>query len=184
MLGNYHDDETVIPKDLQTIPDSLFTSSQLSCARWLSYSDDSELVLHEWDTGTSSETRTMMQHIDKRNRKDSIHKVAGNGVFSFDRNENVLYFRSPSLYTEPRAITLDYLHNYGKIGSTGMAVSEHGNYVAVWDESTPEVCLINVRSSAHRLLQLGESVAETLCGPVIACFSPDETLLGISYSIK
>jgi len=181
-LGDFGEDQT-IPRDLQTIHGSLFTSSRLSCARWLSYSDDSELVLHEWDTKTSSETQTIMQHIDSRNRDDRIHKVAGNGVFSFDRKENVLYFKPPSLDTEPQALQVDWFHSYNKLESTRMAVSEQGNYVALWDENTLEVCLVDVRNSAFRLLQLGESGAESLSGPLIACFSPDETLLGISYSI-
>jgi len=181
-LRDFWDNQT-IPRDLQTIHGSLFTSSRLFCARWLSYSDDSELVLHEWDTETSSETRTIIQHIDSRNRDVRIHKVAGNGVFSFDRKENVLYFKSPSLDTETQALQIDWFHSYNKLGSTGMAVSEQGNYVALWDETTLEVCLVDFRNSAFRLLQLGESGAESLSGPLIVCFSPDETLLGISYSI-
>ena len=183
-LGNYGDDRyRTIPRDLQTISGSLFTSSRLSCARWLSYSDNSELVLHEWDTRTSSETRTIIQHIDSRNRDDRIHKIAGNGVFSFDRRENVLYFQSPSLYTEPQAFTLDCLHGNGGLGRTVMAVSQRGDYVVVWQVSVLEVCLVDVRNSARRLLQLRESEAEYFCSPFTARFSPDETLLGISYSI-
>jgi len=165
----------------RTIPGSLFISSRLSCASWLSYSGHSELILHDWDARTSSETRTMIQHIDNRNRDDRIQKVASNGVFSFDQKENVLYFLSPRLYTERQALALDCFH---QLGLTGMAVSEHGSYVAVWDETTPEVCLVDVRNSACRLLHLRESEAESLSGHFTVCFSPDETLLGVSsYSI-
>ena len=180
-LGDFGEDHT-IPRDQQTIPGSLFTSSRLSCARWLSYSDDSKLVLHEWDTRTTSETQTVIQHIDNRNKNDRIYKVAGNGVFSFDRKENVLYFKSPGLDAEPQALALDWFHGYNELESTGMAVSEQGNYAAVWDETTLEVCLVDVRNSACRLLQLREPEGESLCGPFIACFSPDETLFGASYS--
>jgi len=126
----------------------------------------------------------MIQQINNRNRDDKIHKVAGNGVFSYDRRENILYFKSPSLYTEPKAFALDWFRSYDELGSTGMAVSEHGNYVAVWQETTLEVCLVDVRNGTCHLLQLRESGAESLYGPVIACFSPDETLLGVSYSIE
>ena len=62
-----------------------------------------------------------------------------------------------------------------------MAVSEHGNYVALWNGITSEVCLVDVCNSASHLLQLRELGVESWLSPFIACFSPDETLLGISY---
>ena len=174
-----------IPRDLH-IPGSLFTSSYLGCARWLSHSElDSELILHEWATRTGTETRYVVEHFDNRNRNNKIHKIAAKGVFSFDQSQNLLYFTSIGLLNRPQVYPLAWIHRYKGSQRTGMAVSQHGNYVAVWVQTLAEIniYLVNVHNNTHRLLKLLGTRAHSLHNPLVVCFSPDETLMGVSYSL-
>jgi len=131
----------------QLIVDSLFVIPGSSLVRWLSISDEEEVMVHEWDTIVDSETQHSM---GRRAHKRVLSKMSTDGVFFFDPETNVLsfkHFSSPTqrqLYSEK----LWHFENAGSLSTPNptfeLAVSVDGSYAALWDPHQPQVWLVNV----------------------------------------
>jgi len=131
----------------QLVADSLFTIPGSSLVRWLSISDEEEMIVHEWDTKVDSETQYSM---GRRAHGRVLLKIATNGVFFFDPETNILsvkHFSSPTqrqLYSEK----LWHFENAGSSSTPNptfeLAVSMDGSFAALWDPHQPQVWLVNV----------------------------------------
>ena len=163
-------------------PNSLFVSSAL--ARWLSVSDESELIIHEWDTRDNSEVQYSIPGVLPNTR--IISKIADNGIFCLDPETTTISFRpisrSPSL-SNTKTWYLE--HSVALLSSNqriGLTVSVNGKFAIAWNRDSFHVWLVDVEADRCYHSKLDKPPSMSFFDGFVVCFSPDEAFLAICYS--
>jgi len=157
------------------IVDSLVTFPNIPYARWLSrpQGPSPEIVVHEWDTQTNSETQISLSV-----SPNAVLRLASNGIFSYDPLTVELTF--VPLLSSPLSMDEESTWNMEIGGLAGsifdVAASPHGDRVAVWNQKLSELYLVDAQARAYRRIPV-HGVSSTSSGCLF--FSPDATLLGL-----
>jgi len=168
-------------KDNYVFAHSLITVADSPLARWLSLSDDGELIAHEWDTRVDSETQYSMGHV----ANDHVcSRMATNGVFIFDPETKVLSFKHSiqrRLYSRKLWYFKDVESSLISVPTFELKVSVDGQYAALWDRRLPRVWLVNVNQKTCH--SIGSSSATSFYSPDYfdLCFSPNGLRIAICH---
>ena len=166
--------------------DSLVAFEEKSTAAWLSFSKGDEIIAHQWNTITASESQWSLGRLSNSR---VISKVASNGVFFLDPQEKTLCFKpfGSSTLSRPysRTVTWD-LPDEEALQSDhfcGLAISVNGKYAAAWSKDRFRVLLVDVSNEVCHWVPLVKSSALSVLTPILrVCFSPDETRLAVLSS--
>jgi len=170
-------------KERGLVAHSLSTFPNSPLARWLSTTDHGEITVHEWDTKTNHETKYYM---GRPTNIKVITKIASNGIFFFDPDENILSFKPLGLTTAPlrekkwRVRNCDGLLKSDQ--KNGMDVSVNGQYATLWNQDQQRILLINIDSIACYWLPLANRSDFLSTDNFDLHFSPDEMYLAVCFS--